>query len=62
MGIRFIAVLIVAAVLVSHVFIATSCNKPAQDTGAGTATSSAPPVAQAASANLPKLQYYGADW
>jgi hypothetical protein len=62
MGIRFIAVLLGAALLMSLALITTSCNKPAKDTGAGTTTGSAPPVTQTASANLPKLQEYGADW
>lgn len=65
MGIRILTVLIGAVMLMSIAFIATSCNKPAQDAGAGagtsTTTTSAPPVTHT-SGSLPKLQYVGADW
>jgi hypothetical protein len=60
MGIRFVAVLLGAALLMSLAFITTSCNKPAQDSAPG--ASKPATVTAAASSGLPKLQEYGADW
>jgi hypothetical protein len=63
MGIRFVAVLLGAALLMSLALITTSCNKPAQDSGPGASASGKPAtVTAAASSGLPKLQEYGADW
>lgn len=66
MGIRFIALLLGAAVLMSLALFTTSCNKPIQDTsasaGASATSTNAVPAIPTASAGTPKLQYIGADW
>ena len=63
MGIRINAVFFGVVMLIAAMLAVSSCNKPPQDTGAGATTSSASATkARTASAALPKLQEYGADW